>query len=123
MVCKRVHHNGKREDMAAHHENQDDQLGTAEELPAETAHEDFARVCHIVHMGILQSKLAEHIASVRGDQAEAYNKNHGAKVEGSAFHDLLSLKRNRHLLLTARDRQLQPLTGETRCLNRLSLPP
>jgi hypothetical protein len=46
-----------------------------------------------VHMGVLQSKLAEHIASVRGNQAEAHNKNHGANVEGSALDDLLSPKR------------------------------
>ena len=76
--------------MATHHENQDDQLGIAEELPAETAHEDFSRVCHVMHMGILHSKLTEHVPSVRSNQTEAHNKNHGTNVEESAIHDPLS---------------------------------
>ena len=73
MRSDRVHHDGERQDMAAHDENQEEDLGRAEHLSPDFPGHDFACVGHVVDAGVGELELANYIAGVRCDDAEAYD--------------------------------------------------
>lgn len=52
MVRQNVEHDGKSQDVTAHHKDQEDKLRISKQLPAETTHEHVASVPHVVDMGI-----------------------------------------------------------------------
>lgn len=59
--------------MAAHDEDQEENLGAAEDLSPDSPSHDFACVGHVVHAGVGEFELANYVAGVRCDDAKAYD--------------------------------------------------
>lgn len=78
MASEGVQHHAEGQDMAAHDEDQEDQLESAEHFSPEPAQQDFPSIGHAVDMRVRQLELADHIARVRRDQPETDNQNDAA---------------------------------------------
>ena len=88
--------------MAAHHKNEEQDLGAAEKLASYTSSQYFSCVRHIVDVWISELELANYEASVGCEDAESQDKNDAASGKrnqcGSSVVLLLGLG------LTERDR-------------------
>ena len=95
MVGYGVHHDNKRQDMAAHDKDQEEQLCGAEQLAPEATEHDLAGVRHAVHMRVAQFELPDHVAGIGGDDAEAddeddssVNRETSTLTHNTRCHDL-----------------------------------
>ena len=79
MRSKHVHHNGEREDMTAHDEDEKEYLSTTEELASYAAKHDFPCVCHVVHMWMGELELANYKAGVGRENAESCDENNATR--------------------------------------------
>ena len=66
-----IHHDGKCEDVAAHGEDQEEDLGGPEDLSSYSSGHDFACVGHVVDVGVGEFELAKYVTSIGCDDAEA----------------------------------------------------
>ena len=74
---------GPSEDVAAHQENEEDDLRRAEELPPESLHtngleQHLASIRHVVHMRIRQLELSQHVTRVRCDDPQTDERDKAA---------------------------------------------
>ena len=60
-----VHHDGEREDVAAHGEDEEKELSGPEELFADSASHDLACVGHAVDVWVYHFELSDDVAGVR----------------------------------------------------------
>lgn len=75
-----VHHDGEREDVTGHDEDQEEQLASTEEFAAKATHQHFTGVGHVVHLGIGLFKLADNVTSVRCEDAEEDEDDDGTET-------------------------------------------
>lgn len=80
MISNRVHGDGKSQDMAGHDEDNEEQLACSEELPAKTAQDDLAGVCHRMYVRITPLELPNSVPGVGGDQTKRYKENDGSTL-------------------------------------------
>lgn len=74
-----VHHDGKREDVAGHDEDQEEQLASAQNLAPNRAREHFAGISHVVHLRVGLFKLADHVSGVSCQDTESDDEDDGAE--------------------------------------------
>ena len=65
-----VEHDCEGEDVGGHNEEKEDELGDAEEFPAEGTEEDHTCVGHIVDLGVASFELADYVAGVGCEEAQ-----------------------------------------------------
>ena len=102
MRSDRIHHDRERKYMAAHREDQEENLSAAEHFPPDPASHDFARVSHVVDMRIGEFELSNHIAGIRRDDTEAYDQDDTA---GEMVNRMLPGSRKNRLTVRCRRRR------------------
>lgn len=75
MFSQGVEHDRESENMASHHEDQEEQLGVPDQLSAKATHQDVPCVTHVMDVRISELELAQHISGIRCDGTEADDKN------------------------------------------------
>lgn len=75
MSCEHVQHYREMEDVAAHDEDEEEDLGASKDLKSPATGHHFSCVCHAVDVGVGEFKLADHEASVGCEDAEAYDED------------------------------------------------
>ena len=68
--------------MRSHKEYEEDDLSEGEQLAADDSKEHLAGISHVVHMGVCQFKLADHIAGISRNKAETDYQDDAAGIEG-----------------------------------------
>ena len=76
VVRDRVHHDGKSQHMAAHDEDEEKHLRSAEDLPSPLAQHHFAGIGHVMHMWVSEFELAQNEASVRCEDTKTGDEDH-----------------------------------------------
>lgn len=82
-----IHHDGESEEMAAHGEGQEKDLGGAEDFSPDPSGHDFARIGHVMDMRVGEFELTEYEAGISCDDAKTCDENHtaGGEVKSSAL--------------------------------------
>jgi hypothetical protein len=73
-----VEHDGEGKDVGGHDEEEEDDLGEAEELAAERAKEDHAGVGQVVDVWVAGLELADYVPGVGGEDAEDQDEEEAA---------------------------------------------
>ena len=74
-----IHHDGEREDMATHGEDEEEGLCGAEDFSPDSSGNDPTCVSHVVDMGVGELELSKYVASIGCNDTEAYDEYHAAK--------------------------------------------
>lgn len=75
MSCEHVQHYRESEDVAAHDEDEKEDLGAAKDLTSPATGHHFSCVCHVVDVGVGEFELADYEAGVGCEDAEAYDED------------------------------------------------
>lgn len=70
MGCEYIHHDGECKDVAAHHEDEEQDLGGPEKLAAYRTSHYFACVGHVVDVRMGELELADDETSVGCEDTE-----------------------------------------------------
>ena len=70
MGCEYVHHDGECENVAAHHEDEEQDLGGPEDFASYRAGHYFSCVGHVVDVWMGELELADHEAGVGCEDTE-----------------------------------------------------
>lgn len=73
-----IHHDRECEDMAAHNKYQEEQLRGAQDFTPEAPQHDLAGIGHAVDVWVCELELAEDVAGVCSDEAEADDQDDAA---------------------------------------------
>ena len=67
MVRDRVHSNRKRQQVARHDKDDQQQLSHAEDLASDSPEDDLAGISHVLDMRVGPAELADHVAGISGN--------------------------------------------------------
>ena len=70
MVTQDVHHDRESEDVATHHQHEEDNLRDIQGSSSKASHEDLAGVGHAVDLHISAFELSDGVARVGGDDSD-----------------------------------------------------
>lgn len=73
-----VHHIPKREDMASHDEDREEDLAQPKQLSPKRPHQDLSCVCQVVDMRVRGAELCNGVSRIRGDDSKADNQDNGS---------------------------------------------
>ena len=113
----RVHHDGECEDVAAQGEDQEEDLSRTKHLSPNRSGHDLACVGHVVHVGVGEFELTEHVAGIGRDGAEAYDQDDATGGERSV-RGILAAPLMRDGTYTARSRRRRGRRGGKGCRGR-----
>ena len=75
MGCEHIHHDGECEDVAAHDEYKEQDLGGTEKFASYRTSQYFSCVCHIVDVWMGELELADHEAGVGCEDTQTQDEN------------------------------------------------
>lgn len=75
MLSDSVHHDTESENVTSHDENREQDLAESEELASKGTHQNFTSICQVLNVRISLMKLADNVASVRGEDTQPNNEN------------------------------------------------